>query len=72
MATQTANKIKIVENGVERILEGDELESFLAQRAKDEVKIAAMKAADQERKAQKEALLERLGITADEAILLLS
>lgn len=72
MATTTANEIKVVDNGVERILEGQELESFLAQRAKDELELAAMKAADEERKAQKEALLERLGITAEEAALLLA
>jgi hypothetical protein len=72
MATQTANQIKVVDNGVERILEGAELDSFLAQRAKDEAEIAAMKAVHSERKLQKEALLDRLGITEEEAKLLLS
>lgn len=43
-----------------------------AQYEKDQLEAAAIKAAEEEAKNAKTALLERLGITADEAKLLLS
>ena len=68
----TTEEIWIGENDVRRKLEGDELAEFLASRARsqkvkdDEEFLAAQRAVD------KAALLDRLGITADEAALLLS
>ena len=67
----TTEEIWIGENDVRRQLKGDELKAFLAMRAeikkaKDDAELeAAQRAID------KAALLERLGITADEAALLL-
>ena len=68
----TKEEIWIGENDVRRKLEGDELSEFLAVRAeikkaKDEAEAIAT-----QRATEKAALLERLGITADEAALLLS
>jgi hypothetical protein len=68
----TKEEIWIGENDVRRKLEGDELSEFLAVRAeikkaKDEAETLAT-----QRAMEKAALLERLGITADEAALLLS
>jgi hypothetical protein len=68
----TTEEIWIGENDVRRKLEGAELAEFLAMRATmqkakdDEVAQADQRAVD------KAALLDRLGITADEAKLLLS
>ena len=59
------------ENG-QRELEGKELKDFLIQQSKDKAEADKL-AAEAEAKAQAKAeLLERLGITADEAKLLLS
>lgn len=59
------------EDGVAKILEGDELESFLADRQK--ALDYAKKQKDEEifKETKKAALLAKLGITADEAALLL-
>jgi hypothetical protein len=71
MATKT-EEIWIGEDDARRKLEGAELDAFLADREaiekqKDEQEfLAAQRAVD------KAALLDRLGITADEAALLLS
>lgn len=68
----TTDEIWIGENDVRRKLEGDELAEFLASRARSQkAKDDAEKEAA-ERATAKAALLERLGITADEAALLLS
>jgi hypothetical protein len=59
------------ENG-SRELEGQELTDFLSQQAKDKAEADSFQA-EAEAKAQAKAeLLERLGITADEAKLLLA
>jgi hypothetical protein len=58
----------IVIAGVEREMNDEEL----AQYEKDQLSWAAEKAAEAKAAADKTALLERLGITADEAALLLS
>jgi hypothetical protein len=74
MATQEV-KIIIQENDQVRELLGEELNQFLAQREIDATNYANQKAAQEALAAskaiQKAALLQRLGITADEAALLL-
>lgn len=67
----TTEEIWIGENDVRRKLEGEELAEFLAvraeiQKAKDDAETKAAQRAE-----AKAALLERLGITTDEAALLL-
>lgn len=67
----TTEEIWIGENDVRRKLEGEELEEFLAMRArmnkaKQDAEIQAAQRAE-----AKAALLERLGITEDEAKLLI-
>lgn len=71
MATQTV-KIFVQENGEKRELIGDELAAFLAQKEIDAAEIAAQKTVIDAIYTQKAALLDRLGITADEAKLLLA
>lgn len=71
MATQEA-KVYVQENGEVRELKGEELAAFMAQREADAAEAALHKAAEEAVKAQKAALLDRLGITAEEARLLLA
>jgi hypothetical protein len=59
-------------NGERHIATGADLEDILASIAESEAKIEADKIASAEKAAAKAALLERLGITADEAALLLA
>jgi len=67
----TTEEIWIGENDVRRKLEGEELAEFLAMRAKmNKAKQDAETQAAQRAEARA-ALLERLGITADEAALLI-
>jgi topoisomerase IA-like protein len=74
MATQEV-KIIIQENDQVRELSGEELNQFLAQREIDATDYAKQKAANDaliaSKATAKAALLQRLGITADEAALLL-
>ena len=67
-----SEEIFVTEDGVRRQLEGEELLQFLSQREKDIADKAARLAELQQKEASKSALLDRLGITADEAKLLLS
>lgn len=71
MATQEV-KVFIQENDQVRELQGDELTAFLAQREADAAEAAAQQELLNQIEAQKAALLDRLGITANEAKLLLS
>jgi hypothetical protein len=59
-------------NGVRYKMEGDELESYYADAAKIIFEQNEKKAAEQTKATAKAELLERLGITADEAKLLLA
>jgi hypothetical protein len=70
MAIKT-EEIWIGEDDVRRKLEGAELEAFLVDRAAIDLEIAQREAQLQIKADAKAALLERLGITADEAALLL-
>jgi hypothetical protein len=67
----TTEEIWIGENDVRRQLEGEELEAFLAMRAEIKKAKDDAEAEAAQRAIAKAALLERLGITADEAALLL-
>lgn len=71
MATQEA-KILIQENDQIRELTGDELKAFLAQKQADEAELELLAAAEDAMKARKAEILDRLGITAEEAKLLLA
>jgi len=71
MATQS-NQVKIHIDDQEIILSGDELELFEADRAREHQKYLQEIAEAQAKATAKAALLERLGITADEAKLLLA
>ena len=71
MATQEA-RIYVQENGEKRELLGEEKAAYLAQMELDAAELTARKEAEAAVAAQKAALLDRLGITADEAKLLLS
>lgn len=71
MATKS-DSIFVTEDGVRRQLEGEELAEFLFQRDKDLADKAAKLAELEQKQLAKNALLERLGITAEEAKLLLS
>lgn len=63
---------KIFENGIERDATDAEIDQF-EKDAKDEAKLNAKRQADAKAKAEaKAALLDRLGITEDEAKLLLA
>jgi hypothetical protein len=68
----TTEEIWIGEDDVRRKLEGDELEEFLAMRARMNKAKQDAEAEAAQRAEAKAALLERLGITAEEASLLLS
>lgn len=59
-------------NGERHIATGDDLKEILDAIAESEARIKADEIARAEKAAAKAALLERLGITADEATLLLS
>ena len=67
----TTEEIWIGENDVRRKLQGDELKEFLASRARSQKVRDDAEAEAAQRATAKAALLERLGITADEAALLL-
>jgi hypothetical protein len=67
----TTEDIYVGDNDIRRKLEGAELEEFLAVRAEIQKIKEAADAELAERAEAKAALLERLGITADEAALLL-
>jgi hypothetical protein len=68
----TSNKV-LIQVGEEVIeLKGDEKEAFLARVQEDVAKEVAEENEKQAAKAAKAALLARLGITAEEATLLLS
>jgi hypothetical protein len=67
----TIEEIWIGENDVRRKLQGDELTEFLASRARIQKIKDDAEAEAAQRATAKAALLERLGITADEAALLL-
>jgi len=65
-------KIIVSDENGSRELEGQELEDFLIQQEKDKAEAERLEAAVESRKLAKAQLLERLGITADEAKLLLA
>jgi hypothetical protein len=65
-------KITVSDENGSRELKGQELEDFLIQQAKDKAEADAKIAEAQAKATQKAALLERLGITEDEARLLLA
>ena len=65
-------KIMVNVDGVDREATPDEVESILADQAIDKAKADAIKAEAQAKTLAKAELLERLGITADEAKLLLA
>lgn len=58
-------------DGVDVILEGDELDAFLSQRKKDAEEAAAFDAKMEAEVAARKAILEKLGLTEQEAKLLL-
>jgi glycogen synthase len=66
------NKIMVNVNGIDRDATPEEIESILVNQANEKVKADAEKADAEAKAAQKAALLERLGITEDEARLLLA
>ena len=70
MATQS-NEVKIQIGNEVTILKGDELIAFNNMRAELQAESEARKAEAEAREVAKAALLEKLGITADEAKLLL-
>ena len=65
-------KIIVSDENGSRELKGQELEDFLIQQAKDKAEADAKIAEAEAKSEAKAALLDRLGITADEAKLLLS
>jgi len=65
-------KIIVSDENGQRELEGQELQDFLTDRAKLQAEVETQEAKKQANKQAKAELLERLGITADEAKLLLS
>jgi hypothetical protein len=69
--TKSKLQIKIVncETGEEIIQDADE--NFLAQLQIDNIEISERKAVIEARKVQRQAILDRLGLTADEAKLIL-
>jgi hypothetical protein len=71
MAT-TTEEIWISNEEGQRKLQGKELEAFLEQRAKDKIEADKVQAEADAKATAKAALLDRLGITADEAKLLLA
>lgn len=70
MATAT-NEIWVSDEQGQRKLEGDELSAFLEQKAKDQLEAEKLQAELKAKANAKAALLERLGITAEEVALLL-
>jgi uncharacterized protein YdbL (DUF1318 family) len=70
MATQEV-KVFVQENDVKRQLVGEELTDYLAQAKLDAEAFAEQLKAEKAMEAKKAALLDRLGITAEEAKLLL-
>jgi hypothetical protein len=70
MATESKILIGIDDQVIE--LTGEEKEAFLAQRAKDDAEIKAKEAQALAKAEAKAALLARLGITEEEAKLLLA
>lgn len=58
-------------DGFDVILEGEALASFLAQKEKDAAELTAQAQAKAEAEAKRAAILERLGLTEEEAKLLL-
>ena len=71
MASQTANEIWVQEGDERRKLEGAELQNFLEHAAELEAKHEAEETAKAEAKAKRDALLQKLGITEEDARLLL-
>lgn len=71
MATQEA-KVFVQDNGVKRELKGEELAAYLAQAEADKAEYEAQQVAKAELMAYKQTVLDRLGITAEEAKLLLA
>ena len=71
MATQS-NEVNVQVGDEVKVLEGDELIAFNNMRAELQAEGAARKAEAEAKATAKAALLERLGITQDEANLLLS
>ena len=65
-------EIWIGENDIRRKLEGEELKDFLAVRAKIKQMKDEAEAVEAQRQIDKAALLDRLGITEEEAKLLLA
>ena len=65
-------KIFIAEDGQRIELTGEALETYLAQREKDLADLQKKEAQRLENEAKKQAVLERLGITEEEAKLILS
>jgi hypothetical protein len=65
-------KIIVSDANGSRELEGQELEDFLIQKEKDKAEAERLEAAVESKKLAKAQLLDRLGITADEAKLLLA
>ena len=61
-----SNKIIVTDNTGARELEGQELADFLAQRAKDKIEADKLKAIDDAKALSKAAILDRIGLTADE------
>lgn len=72
MATQTPEEIWAQVGDERHLLEGAELEAFLAHRKEIAAEEKAKKEAELQAAAKRQALLEKLGITEDEAKLLLS
>lgn len=71
MATKT-NQIWVQEGDTRRQLEGEELSNFLESAAEIEAEVKEREDLAEARATQKAALLNRLGITDDEAKLLLA
>lgn len=71
MALQSKEEVKIQIGDEIKILEGDELIAFNNMRAEIQAEADARKAEAQAKAEAKQALLDKLGITADEAKLLL-
>ena len=65
-------KIIVSDENGSRELEGQELENFLIQQEKDKAEAERLEAAVEAKKLAKAQLFDRLGITADEAKLLLA
>lgn len=71
MATQTPNEIWVQVGDERRLLEGAELEAFLAHKEEIAAQEQAKKDAEEKAATKRQALLDKLGITEDEAKLLL-